>query len=196
MKVYTERSRSGFTLVEVLIAMGIAIVVGALLLVIIVNSAGLFYQQSSKVEQGLGVNEALAKISSTAREASGIAASYTQDSTTYTTGVTTLVLKLPSEDASGNIIANTFDHFIFFLDATKLRLKSFPNPASFRKAADQIFSTHVDSLSFGYFDNAIPPSEVLPTSAKRVVISLTLKQKSGANFETKTATTEANLRND
>lgn len=188
--------KKGLTLIEVLIAMGIATVVGALLLVIIVNSAGLFSQQSLKVEQGLGVNDALSKIRATIKESAGIAASYTFESTTYTTGATQLVLKLPSLDTSGNIISDTSDHFIFFLDQTKLRFKSFPHSLSIRKMQDQIFTTSVDSLKFQYFDSAAPPNEVAPTSATKVRISLSLKQKSGQTFETNTSTSEASLRND
>lgn len=186
----------GLTLVEVLIAIGISIIVGALLLAIIVNSSGLFYNQSSKVGQGLGVNDALSKIRSTIKESGGIAASYTFESTTYTTGATQLVLKLPSLDTSGNIISDTFDHFIFFLDQTKLRFKTFPHSLSSRKMQDQIFTTSADSVRFQYFDSTAPPNEVAPESAAKVRISLSLKQKVGQSFEVSSATSEASLRND
>ncbi len=52
----------GFTLVEVLIAMGISVIVGGLLMTIIVNSAGLFQSESSKLTQGLNINDALASV--------------------------------------------------------------------------------------------------------------------------------------
>lgn len=184
----------GLTLVEVLIAMGIATIVGGLLLVIMVNSAGLFYKQSSKVEQGLGINDALAKVRQTIKETSSIAASYTDGSTTYTSGEQQIVLKIPSIDGSGNVISNTFDYFVFFLDQTKLRFKIFKDATSTRGVANQIFSTNVDSLKFQYLD--LTGAEVTPISAVKVRITLTLKQKAGAGYEQNTATSEANLRND
>lgn len=189
--------KKGLTLIEVLIAMGIASVVGALLLVIIFNSAGLFYQQSSKVGQGLGLNDALTHLRSTIKESSAIAASYTDGSTTYISSSTQLVLKVASIDASGNLIPDTFDYFVFFLDENKLRFKSFLAPqSSGRKASDRILSLNVENVLFQYYDLANPPQEVPPASALKISITLTLKQKSGANYETSIATSEANLRND
>lgn len=186
----------GLTLVEVLIAVGIATIVSALLVVIMVNSAGLFYQESSKLTAGLNINDALSKIRSSIKESSAVVSSYTSGLTSYTTGATQIVLKIPSVDSLGNIISDTFDYSIFFLDQTKLRFKLFPDAQSSRKPQDQIFSTSVDSLSFKYFDSQNPPSEVTPTSAFKVRISLTLKQKNGGSLETNTATSEAGLRND
>lgn len=182
---------------EVLIAMGISVIVGALLLIIIVNSAGLFYNQSSKVGQGLGLNDALSKIRETIRESSLIARSYPESvSPTYTTSSTQLVLKLSSIDSNGNIVSNIYDYFVFFFDTDKLTFKSFPDTQSARFAQDQILSFNVDSLRFQYFDSATPPNEVAPESATKVRIYLSLKQKKNVSFETSSATSEASLRND
>lgn len=186
----------GLTLIEVLVTSGIAIVAGVLLVAIIVNSAGIYRKESSKLSEGLNINDALSKIRSTIKESSTVAASFTGDSITYTSSATQLVLKIASIDSSGNITTQVFDYYVFFLDNTKLRLKTFPDPSSSRKAQDQIFSTSVDSLRFQYLNSASPPLEVTPSLATKVKISLTLKQKNGADYETKTATSEASLRND
>lgn len=186
----------GLTLVEILVSLGIASIVGVLLLVIIVNSAGLYTKESSKVEQGLNINDALSQIRSTIKQASGVAAAYTDGSTIYTTGTTQLILKIASIDSSSNIIDNTFDYFIFFLDQKMLRFRVIPDALSSRKPMDQIFSTNIDSLKFQYFNSEIPPTEVSPVSASKIRITLTLKQRAGATTETNTATSEANLRND
>ena len=188
--------KKGLTLVELLITMGISIIIGGLLTVIILNSAGLYYKESSKLTEGLNINDTLTKVRETIKESSSIATSYTQGSTTYTSGTTQLVLKVPSLDSSNNIISNTFDYFVFFLDTNKLRFKTFPDALSARKSQDQIFTTLLDSLSFKYLDNLNPPNEVTPNSAKKVLITIALKQKSGAKIETIIATSEAYLRND
>ncbi len=190
-------NQKGLTLLEVLVAMGIATIAGTLLMVIMINSAGLFSQQSSKVQQGLSINDALSTIRESIKQASSVADQYTNGSTTYTTGTNQLVLKVFSVDSSGNIVENTFDYFVFFLDQNSLRFKVFPDSLlSSRGMADQIFSTMVENLNFQYLNSAIPPIEVIPQNAAKVRISLTLKQKNGLNFETSTATSEANLRND
>lgn len=188
--------QKGLTLVEILISSAIAAVVGSLLLVIIVNSSGLFYKESSVVNMGLNTNDALAQFRKSIKESNGVISTYIADSITYTSGVNQVILKVPSVDSSNNIIANTFDYFIFFLDQTKLRFKSFPDSLSSRKAQDQIFSTVVEKLSFNYLSSDDPPVEVSPDKAITIRITLTLKQKSGAIYETNTATSEANLRND
>lgn len=178
----------GLTLIEVLVAMGIATVAGVLLVVIIVNSARLFTKQSSNVQSGLNLNDALSKIRSTIKDASAVVPSYVGGHTTYTTGALQLILKVPSIDSSNNIIANTYDFFIFYLDQKILRFKTFPDAQSSRKAFDQIFSVNVDNLEFKYFNSVTPPEEVTPGVATKVRVSLTLQQN--------TATSEANLRND
>lgn len=190
-------NEKGITLVEALLTLGIAVVVGAMLLVIMVNSAGLFYQQSGKVEQGLSVNDALLSMKETIRGASQVSSSYPETgSPTYTSSSTQLVLKIPSINSSGDIISGVFDYFVFFKDSDKLRLKTFPDSQSSRKAQDQIFSTKLDSLIFEYFDGQIPPQQVQPNLAVKVKITMVLKQKAGAGIETNVATSEANLRND
>ncbi len=187
----------GLTLVEVLISMGIAVVVGGLLFVIIVNSTGLFYKQSSTIEQGIGTNDALSVIRNSIKEAQSIAVNYPETLPfTYTTGGAQLVLKLASLDLSGNIIVDSFDYFVFYLDQTKLRFKVFPNVLSQRKSRDQILSTNAKSLEIKYYNLANPPAEVTPVSAAKIKITLSLEQKSGQVMEKSVATTEANLRND
>jgi len=188
--------KNGLTLIEVVLAAGIAAIIGVLLLVIIINSAGLYSKEASKVSQGLNNNDALNMVRKSIKESSAVAAQYVSGSTTYTSGTTQLILKLPSIDSSNNIIPNTTDYFVFFLDTTKLRLKVFPDNTSSRKSQDQIFSTSVNSLNFQYFNLANPPLEVTAVNALKVRISLTLRQKNGQIYETSTATSEANLRND
>lgn len=177
MKACTERSRSGFTLPEVIIGMVVTVLVGGLLILIMVQSAGVFYRESSKVSQGLGLNDSLAKIESSIRKSQAVAA---------TSGPSELVLKFPSIDGSGNVIANTFDTEVFQKEGDKLKYKLFPDAASSRKSADMILTKSVDSLLFQYFD--VLGQEVLPASSVKVKVNLSLKQQS--------ATAEANLRND
>ncbi len=185
----------GFTLLEIVITMGIVSVIGVLLLVIVINSVGVFYKQSSKVTEGLNINDALSQIRENIKQSNSIIASYTSGGTTYTSGITQLVFKVPSIDSSNNIVSNTYDFFVFSLDQNILRFKIFPDAASSRKAQDRIFSTSVDNLKFQYLNLAAPPVEVTPTAGLKVRTTLTLRQKNGLNYETNTATSEANLRN-
>jgi len=194
-KVQNLKNR-GLTLIEILVAMGIATVAGMLLLVIIVNSAGLFQGQSSKVQTGLNVNDALSKIRASAKQASAIANSYTDGQTVYTTGSDQLVLKVASVDGEGNIIENLSDYFVFFKDQSYLRFKVFPDPSSFRKVSNEVLTASLESVVFNYFNLDNPPLEVNPSQASKVRISISLRQRIGTRVEINTATSEANLRND
>ncbi len=189
-------NEKGLTLIEALITLAIGTVVAFALLVIMVNTGGLFYRESSKVTQGLNINDGLSKIETSIKESSGVSTSFTSLGTTYTSSTTTLVLKVPSQDSTGSIIPNVFDYFIFFQDTNKLRFKIFPDSQSSIKSMDQIFSTKVSSLLFQYFDSQNPSQEALPQSAVKIKVTLQLQQKAGATYETNTATVEANLRND
>lgn len=191
----SKRVQKGLTLMEILISLGIASIVGILLLVIITNSAGIFYKQASKVESGLNINDAMTAFKENIKQSSAVVDAYTDSSVTYTSGSTELILKISSIDSSNNIISDTYDYFVYYLDQKKLRLKTFPNASSVRKNQDRIFSTAAESLLFEYLNSASPPTAVLPTSAFKIRITLTLKQKSGAEYDLQTLTSEVNLRN-
>ena len=132
----------GITLIEMVIGLGISALVGGLLVVIILNSTGLFYNQSSKLQTGVNINDVLSKVRSAIKEANSV------DSTSSSIK---LVLKVPSKDASGNIIPNTFDKFTFLRDGTILSFQVVPDQASTRAASDQILANLVESLTFKYF---------------------------------------------
>lgn len=185
----------GFTLPEVLTTVTVLVVVGGLLIGIMVNNTGLFYQQSSKVTQGVGANDALVRVRSEIKEAQAVAAGYPVSSPTFTSSSTQLVLRLTSIDSSGNIITATYDYAVFSVTEGRLTYQVFPNTAggSTRKSANEILAKSVSSVLFEYFDAT--GAQTGPTNAVNVKITLTLRQKAGSGFETNIATSEANLRN-
>lgn len=185
----------GLSLIEIIIAIGVAGLIGGLLILIIVNSAGIFYKQSSKLSEGLNINDALSQIRKTIKQSNAVQTSFTSGPQIFTSSPTQLVLKVPAVDNANNIIINTFDYFVYYLDQKSLHFTVFPNSLSSRKTQDQLFSTFVDNLLFQYLSLANPPVEVVPPDAQKIRISITLKQKSGTDFEIITATSEANLRN-
>lgn len=184
----------GLTLPELLIAMTITVLVGGLIAGMLVNNSGVFYKQASKVGQGLGANDSLAQIRSNIKEARAVAAGYPIGSSTYTSGASQLVLRLATIGSSGNVVLNTYDYVVYHLDNNNLRMRLFPDALSQRNAENRVLANNVNSLNFQYFDNT--GSEITPTSAVRVKITLTLSQKAGAGYETSVASSEANLRND
>lgn len=188
--------QAGLTLIEILISIAISVVVGGLLVVIIVNSANLFFHESSKLTEGLNTNDALSKVRETIKQSIAVAASYSTGGTTYTSSAQQAVFKLASVDSSNNIILNTFDYAVFYINGNLLRYKVYPEVQSARSSQNQVLSTLAESINFEYLNSATPPQLVTPTSATKVRMTLTLKEKHGISFEKKIATTEADLRND
>jgi hypothetical protein len=195
-KLSLRHSDKGFTLIEILITLLVGILVGGLLLLILVNNAGIFYKQSSKVSEGIGSNDALLSINSSIKSAASVVSGYPLISPTYNTNDSTLVLQLPSIDANSEIIPSGYDYEVFIVQNNNLWIKTFPSlsPTSSRKPQDKILANNVSNLLFKYFDGS--GNEVTPTNAVKILAVLTLKQKAGIGDEVKVATTEASLRND
>ena len=167
----------GFTLPEVIIGMGVVVLVGGLLILMMVQSTGLFYRESSKISQGVGLNDSLSKIESSIRKSSGVVSSSTPSQ---------LMLKFPAIDGSGNIIADAFDLETFLLEGGILKYKLLPDPQSSRILLDTILTKNIESLDFKYLDDS--NQIVLPNLAKKVIATIFLKEQ--------IASAEANLRND
>lgn len=184
----------GFTLIEILVAAVLAILVGSLLFGLMVKNTGVFYKESSKVGQGLNINDALSSIRSNAKLSETVATSHQISGVTYTSNATSLVLQLASIDISGLIIPNTFDWVVYLKSGDKLYYKLAPGAGSKRKAINQILANNVDTLTFQYYQT--DGIEIAPASASKVKVSIKLKQQAGSGIETSVATSEATLRND
>lgn len=194
---FLKLTQKGITFVEILIVLVISTMVGGLLLTLMISSSGVFYNQSAKVSQGISANEVLSRVRNNIKETALVAVNYPEiGSPQYSSSSTQLILKIPSVDGSGNIITSVYDYFIYYIDGTKLRLKTFPDPLSTRKPQEQIFTTSLKSLNIKYLDLNNPPNEVTPQTAQKISITLTIEEKIGANLEELTATSEAILRND
>lgn len=187
--------QKGFTLPELIIASTVAVVISGLLLVIMVNSTGLFYEQSSRVSQGVNVNDALSNIRQTLRSASSIASQYPEIGTPeYSSNQTSVVFKVSAIDPTGNIIPDTQDYIVYYVSDEKLYERILPNAQSSREDKTQVLSNKVETILFEYLGPADNP--VVADTAGKVKITLGLKELVGGVNQTHIATSEASLRND
>lgn len=185
----------GFSLVEIIIVVSLTVVISGMLVAILINNTELVYKETSRVSQGLDLNDALVNLKSYIRQAQSVAVSYPEGlNPTYTSSSTQLVLKFSSLDANGEIISNAYDFVIYLQDQDKLRALLIKDAASSRKQFNTILAKNVDQLTFDYLDAA--GNSTSPQDAKKVRVSIRLKQKAGSRYETNIATGEANLRND
>lgn len=185
----------GFTLLESMMAAGVALVMGVFLVSILVNNTGLFYQESSIVNEGLSLNDVLDKVNSTAKEAISVAASYPSSSPTYFSSANVLILKLPALSING-VITDTYDYAVFYPDTNKpkvLRKKVFPDTSSTRKAEDLILTTILDSITFDYLDKNNNPVSMI--SASKIKTNLSVLSKTGSVGSKRSSSIITSLRN-
>lgn len=172
-------------------------VIGILLIGILVNTSGFFYQQQSVINEGISLNDVLGQISSLVKEAAAVGNTYPQSGTTqFSASQTTLVLKLPGMNQF-EVLPDLNDFVVVAKDSQNskiLRLKIFPDPLSIRPSKDSVLTTFLESINFSYLDKG--GSEVLtPNLAEAVKIDLSVLAKTGSIGSKRSASIIVNLRN-
>lgn len=178
-----------------IIASSAALVVGTFLLLILSNHTGFFYKQSSVVNEGLNLNDALQEISNYIRQASYISTGYPEVNPTYTTSSDTLVLKLLSVDLANQLL-QTYDYVVISKDPSLgkiLMVQVFPHEESSRPAANKVLTNILKSISFTFLDKANNP--VTPSSAWQIGATLEVESKTGSVGSQRSSSILTTLRN-
>lgn len=187
----------GFTLFEVLIASTISALIGAILVGILVQNNGIFVNQSTRINQSIGLNDATDMIKTDIRLSSNVASGYPAASPTYTSSSSTLVLAIPSIDSSGNIISNTFDYIVITQDSAKpqvLRELTFPDAQSSRKNTNRVLLASLSKVTFLFFDKN--GNSTSPTSAGRINFTLVQSTTNAISTQQSSSSSQINLRNE
>ncbi|MFA6588671.1 MAG: hypothetical protein WCT08_06455 [Patescibacteria group bacterium] len=126
------------------------------------------------------------------KDATGILTNVTIDAITYTTNEQNLVFKVPSINASGDIINSTWDTFVYTSSGTyptaQVKLLISPDASSSRPASSQVMVSLVDNLQFRYNSNTI-------SDISYVDITLRTKKTEGEHSRRFTTETRVTLRN-
>jgi hypothetical protein len=185
----------GLTLVEILLLSGVGLIIGIFLVRIFVSQSGVFYSQTAQVSEGINLNNIVSEVESSIKQAAQVAVSYPEVSPLYTSGQTTLILKLPAYNSSGPI-SNVYDFIVVTKDQTNpkiLQLKVFPDYQSERSNQNKILTTILDSVNFEYLNNN--NEIVTPPSATKVKMVLSLLSKTGSLGEGRSSMIITSLRN-
>ena len=173
-----------FTLVEVVITLGIAVTMLIVLLQFFISTNKQFAFQKTFVEVAQGADDVALAVAELALPAGQVLASRTFGTTTYQSGAQTLVLEIPSIDSSGAVISGTYDYAVFYVAAGKLYRITAVGSGSARKPGTRLMSENVTALTFTY-DNV--------TFAN--VTSVTVSVTTAAGGTTHTVTQDIRLRN-
>jgi hypothetical protein len=187
----------GISLVELLIGVSVAGLVGVLLVSLLTQNSRIYTDQNAKINDGITINNSVAKIEETIKSAAAIANQYQHSGgPLYTTGSSTLVLTQPSINTSGAVIENTYDYLVLSADTQNskiLRLILYPNAQSTREAQNQVLATNMSKLEFRYF-NSLGES-VSPILATRIGYILNVNQTIATQSQTSSTSGTVNLRN-
>lgn len=188
--------KNGFSLPEVILISGVASVAGVLLAYILVQNSGLFISQTSKISQGVSVNDAVAQMRELIQSSSAVVSTNAIGSPTYTTSSDTLVVTLPAIDSLGNVISNVYDYGVIAKNSQNpkiLRKIIFKDPLSSRINANQILTTNLTNITFVYFDDS--GNTVSPQAATKINFTINLDEKAGYSNQGSSASGQINLRN-
>lgn len=188
MKTVNKKTEYGMTLVEILIALAIF----AVLMLFLANSFVNYYDSFNYLQATTGVSQStglfINAVSNSIRQASKIITSRSFSGTTYTTDDTTLVLQIPSIDASSNVISATYDYMVFYLDGGNIYWLIEADAASFRGSSLQKLGSDITSLSFTYDNQDL-------SAATKADISVTAQKEFKGKIFRSSLNQQAYLRN-
>jgi hypothetical protein len=187
----------GLSLIELLIGIATAGLVGILLVALLTQNSRIFSAQSTKISEGLTLNNATQKIEESIKQASGIAAKYpASGQPQFTTNQITLVMILPSIDAQGYAIKDVYDYQVIAKDPQNnkiLRLQLFPDAQSKRKAQNQVLATDLSNIQFSYLDSN--NQTITATQAVRIGYIINVNKVVNAQNQQASSSGQVNLRN-
>jgi prepilin-type N-terminal cleavage/methylation domain-containing protein len=188
--------KKGFTLLEMLITLSLAGVVGVLLIQLLVQNNGFFYQQQATVSQGLNLNDAVSQISSDIRSSSAVLVGYPVATPTTSSSLTSLVVAIPSIDSSGNSISNTSDYIVISKDSSNPKVLKewlYPDPASSRVSREKVLLKDLALINF-YYKNSNGQA-VSPAQATQINFVINVQTKMGTSSKESSSSAEVTLRN-
>jgi prepilin-type N-terminal cleavage/methylation domain-containing protein len=145
--------KRGFTLIEMIITLGISVVALIALVNIFLTFNSVYgYQQAFMAAAG-SAGSAMNALEAAVLPADQVLASHSFSGTAYSSGATALVLELPAVDSAGNIVAGVKDYIAFYTSGTTLYRLTLAGAGSARVSGTKKLSTTLNSISFTY-DNA------------------------------------------
>jgi type II secretory pathway component PulJ len=174
MKTFLHRTQNGFTIIEVVIVIGLSTILLIGLMQLYEWHQRSFLFEEAKVLTTTDVRKTMQSMSEYIAQASSIQASRAFGTTTYTTGSQVIVLQVPSINASDTVIANTYDYIAFHLTNGEVYQIIEPASGSTRQVVNRRLADNVQTFTLTY-DNATPAS----ASAVTIDIVATISTRAG-----------------
>jgi len=153
--IHTRRRsmRRGFSALETLFSLVIFAAIMSMICWATIDTARMGGADYSSVQVETSTRHELDQFIADAHSSSNVVATYTNAGTTYTSNISnTIILKAPSYDSSGNIIAATYDYIVYHLvgNAAPYTLNRLvvTTSGSRPSSADTVVATNVQSATF------------------------------------------------
>lgn len=186
-----NRFPSGTSLLETLLSVfviAIILTIAGAMLILMLRSYTLYTTRADLV---LDASRAADEVTRYANLSYTIEGARTIAGTTYTSGTTTVILRVSSIDSSGDPIANAFDYLVMTESPSgpsQLIEITDPDSSSSRSPVTRLLAEKVQDYHFSYRDAS-------PTSSNDLFFGLTLSTPFRSSVITHTLHTYAKLRN-
>lgn len=143
----------GFTLVEVIVVIFIFVLMSIAITSLFIGQNSLYQFYTAEVASEGSARRIVNRVTELVRTSESVLSSYDFGGTVHSSGSDTLVLRLPTVDSSDQILTNTFDYVVYYLDPsdnTKLFEKMEADGQSQRGSVTRLLSESIDNVLFTY----------------------------------------------
>ena len=144
-----KTNEAGFTLIEIIVVIGIFSILMVALLNLFDWHHKLFYVQQADTFATGSARDSMNQLTKYIAQGT-VLQSYSVLGNTYTTDANTVVMQLPAFDSGGNSLASTYDYIAFDLNGTTLTQYLDAAGNSGRNDITRVLSEYVDTLTFTY----------------------------------------------
>ncbi len=177
----SRHTTSAFTLLEVVIALALFSLMLLALVRFFISYNTSYGFERVLVSTSHSASLLMDEVTGAILPADQVLTSHTFSGVSRTSSASTLVLELPAIDATGAVIAGSYDYIAFYTDGTSVYEAVDANASSSRTSRTRLLSDTIQSLTFSY-DNVSFPA----------VTSVTVDVTTSASF--KTQSTQTHLR--
>lgn len=182
-----NRNTSGYSLVEIIVVIGVMSVLLTLIAGIFVSQSKIYGLENLKAEMQINNLNALYSISNEIKNATEVIQSISLNGLTYNSNSSSVVLKTSSIDQNDAFIENKYDYIVFNISAqNKLIMSTFADSSSKRKTGQKTLADYVKTITFTYNSTNFPDIDKVGINLTMERIFRTLPIQSSAQLSAST----------
>ncbi len=169
--MYYRGDTRAFTLIEVLISVGIFALMSLAIIQLVISNTVLSQSQSATIEVVGSASTIMNDIHTSALQAITVVGSHAFSGTTYSTSANTLVLKLPSITSTGATVGGQYDYIAYYATGTSAYRLIDAGVGSARPAGSKRLSDAITTFVFTYgnADPTLSTSTVIDVQTQKTV---------------------------